>query len=453
METLRTSSYMIPVRLEKEAGKYMLIHGYTGAVDIVSEELLAKIKSVSSGNNFSESTLQTLLKRGYVTTKTQAEEYAYVARMAKALHRKNDILNTSFTWVVTYNCNFRCPYCFEGRDKKDGKHRFVFTKEQVDIAYKAQDIIQPCKRLHTSVITLYGGEPLLAENKDIVNYIVEEGQKRGYTFKAITNGYEIDRFLNLLSPDGIHKLQITIDGTKETHDRRRKHYKGYETFDRIVENIGLALQRGIRIVVRMNSDEHNIEQFAELGNIFEQKGFFNYPEFYIYSARLRDYYDRISSETKDLSFIPPSSFTTKQIQFSSMAFRQDSGMYKKIYDALVNKHPMPFNSISCMAQSGGYVLDPIGNIYPCWEVVGQKENIKGVYSKEGVRWNNDVLNKWQNTDISQKEPCRHCKYALICGGGCPYHRQLKGRKSQCIIFKGSFDLIINKAYAELNKQY
>ncbi len=129
METLRTSYYMIPVRLEKEAGKYMLIHGYTGAVDIVSEELLAKIKSVSSGNNFSESTLQTLLKRGYVTTKTQEEEYAYVARMARALHRKNDILNTAFTWVVTYNCNFRCPYCFEGRDKKDGKLRFVFTKE------------------------------------------------------------------------------------------------------------------------------------------------------------------------------------------------------------------------------------------------------------------------------------------------------------------------------------
>lgn len=305
--------------------------------------------------------------------------------------------------------------------------------------------------MHTNVITLYGGEPLLAENKDIVNYIVKEGQKRGYTFKAITNGYEIDQFLNLLSPDGIHKLQITIDGTKETHDQRRKHYKGYETFDRIVENIGLALQRGIRIVVRMNSDERNIEQFAELGNIFEQKGFFNYPEFYIYSARLRDYYDHILSETKDLSFISPRSFTTKQVQFNSMAFKQDTGMYKKIYEALINRHPMPLNSISCTAQSGGYVFDPIGNIYPCWEVVGQKENIKGVYSKEGVRWNNDVLNKWQNTDISQKVPCRYCKYALICGGGCPYHRQLKGHKSQCSIFKGTFDLIINKAYAELNK--
>ena len=30
---LRMSSYTIPVKLENEDGKYMLIHGYTGAID------------------------------------------------------------------------------------------------------------------------------------------------------------------------------------------------------------------------------------------------------------------------------------------------------------------------------------------------------------------------------------------------------------------------------------
>jgi uncharacterized protein len=170
MEILRTSSYIISVKLENENGKYMLLHGYTGAIDIVSEELLAEINSVSSENDFRENTLQALIRRGYITTRTKEEEYAYVARTAKAFHEKYNISHTTFTWVVTYNCNFRCPYCYEKRDKKDSKYKLAFTKEQVDIAYDAQDIIQPHKELRKNVITLYGGEPLLAENKEVVHY-------------------------------------------------------------------------------------------------------------------------------------------------------------------------------------------------------------------------------------------------------------------------------------------
>lgn len=54
METLRTSSYLIPVKLESEPGKYMLIHGYTGAIDIVTESLLKKIQAVASGVDLPE---------------------------------------------------------------------------------------------------------------------------------------------------------------------------------------------------------------------------------------------------------------------------------------------------------------------------------------------------------------------------------------------------------------
>lgn len=89
METLRTSSYLIPVKLESEPGKYMLIHGYTGAIDIVTESLLKKIQAAASGVDLPEDTLQALIKRGYITTRSQEEEYAYVARMAKALHKKD----------------------------------------------------------------------------------------------------------------------------------------------------------------------------------------------------------------------------------------------------------------------------------------------------------------------------------------------------------------------------
>ena len=107
METLRTSSYLIPVKLESEPGKYMLIHGYTGAIDIVTESLLKKIQAAASGVDLPEDTLQALIKRGYITTRSQEEEYAYVARMAKALHKKDYLLYTNFTWVVTYNSSLK----------------------------------------------------------------------------------------------------------------------------------------------------------------------------------------------------------------------------------------------------------------------------------------------------------------------------------------------------------
>ena len=311
MGILRTSSYMIPVKLEKEEGKYMLIHGYTGAIDIVSAELLHSIQA-NRKSQLTQSMIEQLLERGYLTTKTQEEEYEYVARIAKALHRKCDILYSTFTWVVTYNCNFRCPYCFEGRDKKDGKKQLVFTKEQVDIAYNAIERIQPSNKLRNNVITLYGGEPLLAKNREVVEYIVNEGKKRGYTFVAVTNGYEVDYFLDLLREDSIYKLQITVDGPKTMHNQRRIHYKDHNTFDKIVSNIKLALDRGIKVVVRMNSDNRNVDLFNELRSFFVEQGFYNYPRFELYNAILKNSDAVTSEEQKNLSFLSAESFTDKQ---------------------------------------------------------------------------------------------------------------------------------------------
>ena len=101
METLRTSSYLIPVKLESEPGKYMLIHGYTGAIDIVTESLLKKIQAVASGVDLPEDTLQTLIKRGYITTRSQEEEINYVNHIAKVLHHKEKLLYKYFTFIVS----------------------------------------------------------------------------------------------------------------------------------------------------------------------------------------------------------------------------------------------------------------------------------------------------------------------------------------------------------------
>jgi len=56
----------------------------------------------------------------------------------------------------------------------------------------------------------------------------------------ITNGTLIDKKLDEIKKNDF-RLQISIDGDKETHDRNRV-YKGTEngTFDKIIENIQLC---------------------------------------------------------------------------------------------------------------------------------------------------------------------------------------------------------------------
>lgn len=445
METLRTSSYLIPVKLESEPGKYMLIHGYTGAIDIVTESLLKKIQAAASGVDLPEDTLQALIKRGYITTRSQEEEYAYVARMAKALHKKSDILNTSFTLVVTYNCNFRCPYCYESRKDKDGIHQIVLSQSMVDKAFHAMELIQPQKELRKNVITLYGGEPFLKENRTIINYIVSEGRKRGYSFDAATNGYDLDTFADILSPNIFTRLQITMDGMKDMHNLRRIHYQYDTTFDKIVSNIRMVLEKEVAVSVRVNTDAQNIKDVALLQEYFIQKGFMNNPNFKLYSALISDNDSIQTSEYQTLNLLSLQEFMKKHKEYGTLSLVQDYGISKKIYTALKERKPIVFQSVFCGAQSNGYILDPLGNIYPCWEKIGNPKALLGVYGEYGVSWNQIVCDEWHSKDITQHQSCRKCRYGLFCSGGCTAHYK-NGKFEFCGSYKKLFENAVNQAY-------
>lgn len=455
METLRTSSYMIPVRLEKEAGKYMLIHGYTGAVDIVSEELLAKIKSVSSGNDFSESTLQTLLKRGYVTTKTQAEEYAYVARISQILHRRNKLMvKRDFTILVTYNCNFKCPYCFEKeiiKKQTDSNKQIVISKEMIDKIYIAMEMIEPNKKMRNNVIQLFGGEPLLKENREIIEYIIKKGKPLGFTFAATSNGYDLDHYEDLLQINYIQGVQITIDGTKPIHDTRRIHSVHIHSFDKIIDNIKKALNNGVAIRVRINTDGQNINEIPKLNDFFCKSGFYSYEKFSVYTEFISGDYN-----------FNPSDYEFKRQNISRRDFlniltqlddkiEYDLQLYRNIYNAIYNKEGMTFSSVHCTAQSGSYIFDPLGNIYSCLEVVGNKDEAIGSYIREDIIWTEEK-NKWLDRNIGSVKRCRICKYALLCGGGCFAKTKINSChiESYCDDFPIRLKSIIQKIYSHFN---
>lgn len=441
----RLSSYCIMTELNAEPDSVCLIHGYTGAIDVVDKSIASFLERSSSFRKSdipcSKSTCDALEKRGYITYRTPIEEVDYVKRLAKALFRRDLFQRAGFTVVVSYDCNFRCPYCFEKGIKKDST---TFSKDMTDNLYQVIEKLAQEKFTHSKCITLYGGEPLTSVNKKNVSYLIEKGKSLGFTFSAITNGYDLEHYEEFLSPDCISFMQITIDGLPEHHNKRRLHYRGLPTFDKIVQNIGIALNHGVKVSVRVNTDRDNMEDLKKLNDLFLDLHYTNNPMFSMYSALLLNYSNKESSNYK---YLKPAEYIQELQKRKLESIYKDQGLSNNICTAIRNNLPLRFKATFCSAQTTGFVLDPLGNIYPCWDVVNIKEHRLGSYNENTIQWNNQILNEWRKCTLIEND-CIECKYALFCSGGCPASRK---NDNKCMRMMDIVNYSVNKAFmAEFN---
>ncbi len=452
---MRKSSYIINIKLENENDKHLLVHGYTGAIDIVNENISKYFQDSSevSPNSlpFSQETFSKLYKRGYFTDKSEEEERKYVRKTAHLLHNIQKLLSNSYVFLITYDCNFRCSYCYEkGISQNSRFSNKIISKELVDYAYQAIQIIQTEKRLKPKNITLYGGEPLMATNRNIIEYIVRKGKDLNYSFFAVTNGYELENYEDLLGNGMIDAVQITIDGLEETHNCRRVHFNKKPTFSKIVENIGIALDKGVNVFLRINTDDKNFNDLESLILKFKDLGFFDKKgKLKPYSAPLFNYEQK---NNNDFKFLKQKEFNEKHATSGYKYSCDITNKASQIKEAIISKKRLNLSPIYCSAQSGSYIFDPIGDIYSCWNQVGNKNKIIGKYDKDGVTWT-DYKEIWHKFNIGISEQCSKCKYSFLCKGGCMSQNELlNGGKLQtgfCNSFANTFSHIMNCVYNEL----
>ena len=118
--------------------------------------------------------------------------------------------------MPTYDCNFRCPYCFERHRLCKGQEWLSqnMAPEMIDTIFQAfKDYRERGYKIGNC--TLYGGEPLLASNIETVRTICQHCKELGMEIGAITNGYDLESFLDLMDEFKFNNLQITVDGVDE----------------------------------------------------------------------------------------------------------------------------------------------------------------------------------------------------------------------------------------------
>lgn len=352
---------------------------------------------------------------------------------------KYDMTNFGLTIAPTLDCNFRCKYCFETHPK--GK---MTSETQAALVRFVEERLVRAKNFS---VTWYGGEPLLA--KEIIWSLSEKflelcaGSNVEYDAFIVTNASLLeDSDVELFKRYKINGAQITIDGVKEIHDSRRRNVTGESTFDKLIDRANLLLNSGLSVIVRINIDKDNIARVDELLDVLAER--------IDRRADLKIDFGQVSPFTEICKSIESDCYNNEQ--FADVMLP----LYEKVLarDFTVNKmaaYPAPKVNFCCVDYVNSFVVDNHGELYRCWNHVGNLKMSSGNVNNLSEEFERNYLS-WILWNPIKHPKCRECNYLPICMGGCPEVSIKDGtRKPVCGTIKYNLDKIIEGYYEQLKE--
>lgn len=459
---LRLSNYIIFTDLND--GDVLLVHGYSGAWDLVSKDLALSLQSYGRGDKFtpldggnwtyeiaadrqvsslSGQLIELFIRRGYLTDLSAEAEQELVSSTAARLHSIAKRESPSYVFTLSYNCNLRCAYCFQDNlrsDPANAERLIVMSPGMADRIFEAMPQIEAkqspsgagkAEQDKARRITLFGGEPLLKRHRPIVEHIVKRARENEFSsLSAITNGTELQHFTDLIGKDGISFLQITFDGAPDEHNRRRVGLSKIPTFDLIADNIDLALSLGTQIKLRINVDRENVQTLPELADIIVSRG---WSENALFSSYATPVHESAGNEHESCGFgswtLSKTISELKQTHPNlAVISGSDTPLQRRIQDILRGDSDplLSFQPTYCGAHTSVWVFDALGDIYTCWERAGDVSARVGRLSLKGdLSFDESRLNLWRGRSVSSNPTCRRCPFAFYCGGGCALLAEMK----------------------------
>lgn len=317
---------------------------------------------------------------------------------------KFDSSKMSLTIAPTMACNFRCVYCFE----KGQYYNEVMSEETMYNVLKY--IKEHAEHLQLLNVTWYGGEPLLAikQIEWLAKEILEIAKKNNiqYNSSIVTNGYLLNKDIaKKLKYLGVGDIQITIDGSKEVHDKRRPLANGKGTFDTIIQNL-YNIKGILPVYVRINVDNENCNEINKIIEQFRRKKI-------------------LENVTLYLGLVTPSNgkyegskcMAAEIYSVFNLRFMKDTNL------PLTNIYPTPKSNYCAADHYYSYVIDPRGKLYKCWSDIGIEDRaVEDINDNPLSEFNYERLNDFMLYNPTTDERCKDCKFLPICVGGCPYYR-------------------------------
>ena len=296
----------------------------------------------------------------------------------------------------------------------------------------------------------------MKENLATVREIAENCAQREMKIEVLTNGYDLASFIPIIKEFPFVFVQVPLDGVGKTNDRLRRHKEGKDTYERILNNVDMALEHGIGVNMRINISKENLSSIDELTDDLKRRGFLAKENERRMGQNQRGefvHYFKATVTPDRNSFLGEGGVARELLESGRSAeyVMEHSCLYgivaRYIRKLFQKDTYVDFSTAICNAERGALLVDPYGLLFPCWESVGDDDMAVGrVDETQGrVLWN-FAKAKWRLRTSDRIPACRICPYNFFCKGGCAarakdvygdYFREYCGDHKQAFAFAAS----------------
>lgn len=345
-------------------------------------------------------------------------------------------------WHLTRNCNMKCSHCYYLFDNDNGKWTFS-DREIYEISSCLSDIGIECVRISGGEVSLNSHEFELAVDLLTHKYCIP--------IIVNTNGWQQQDFIIKTLKDNpfVRAVQISLDGTKISHDKMR----GVQSYDVIISNIKKYLENGIHVRIMSMLTDDWVSDY-EINKMFDT----------LTSLGVRDWVVEVPSLTGRRT----TDITEKMILSLSLAAQ-------KMYECLERKdhsfshfsmtqvfdwplsdihEDKTLNDPICSHDLGLLSFGPEGVSYCTLfrNQFGKKFANLGQLDSNNFRdiWN-IIANVRISHIISDNASCKNCELFSICQGGCPGQYTDSVRFCGCDHHSRKLALVKHKFFYDIGK--
>ncbi len=420
---MRPSCYLNAVEIGD--GNSLLYNGFSMCIDVVPSEIACGLLSSEEGGDFSFLTpdeKEYLVGRGHLTALSAADERTAMRKIAGAIAQRDAEFNRhlirgkAITFVLTYQCNLSCEYCYQKEVRKNTRLSSMdeaFVDEFfLDYLHK----LLPNERENNLSITLYGGEPLLPGNRGAIERILYYTRKHGIVVSTVTNAVMLTQMLDLIGPEKgkINNVQVTLDGDRMFHDEKRVSKSGGPTFEQTIRAICELMKAGANTIVRIHFHPSRLESARALMEYLEREKILGHGRVKVY------FWSTEEIHGKALSALEYDLFSRL---FQDVAVKQDCpptahfAFLKQIMDLQAARNRPVRRHCDVCVTGLHCIVDSLGDIYECIDDAGHKERRIGALADGEVKYFKRSED-YEKKHLYDKPECLECSIALYCGGGC-----------------------------------